>query len=261
MDDQWPIRLFNKSVLKQNKFKQIIQLLGPTDGLACLDIGSDNGVISYLFRQRGGTWKTADLDQQSVDAIKALVKSEVYHIDGKQTPFDDAEFDRVIIVDFLEHIPNDAEFMQELHRILKPEGTIIVNVPHVKNGLLRRFRSAIGQTDEKHGHLRAGYTIQSLNRLFADEFIPERCTTYSKFFSELIDALIVFAVSVLKGKRQQQSKKGILVSENDLRQNQSMFRIYSLIYPMVWLFSQLDRFLFFTDGYMLIARAAVKKET
>lgn len=259
MDEQSPIRLFNKSILKQNKFRQIVQLLGPTDGLACLDIGSDNGVISYLFRQRGGTWKTADLDQHSVDAIRGLVKTDVYQIDGKRTPFSDSEFDRVIIVDYLEHIPDDSGFMHELHRIIKPGGIIIVNVPHLKNSLLRKFRLAIGQTDEKHGHLRAGYNTQSLNRLFADEFVMDSYVTYSKFFSELIDALIVYSVSALKGKGQQQSQKGLLVTDKDIDQNQGMFRIYSLIYPVVWLFSQLDRLLFFTDGYMLIARAAVKK--
>jgi SAM-dependent methyltransferase len=261
MDDPWPLRLFKKSVLKQGKFGQIVRLLGPTDGLACLDIGSDNGVISYLLRQRGGTWKTADLDQHTVDAIRELVESDVYQIDGRRTPFDDSEFDRVIIVDFLEHIPDDLAFMCELHRILKPGGKIIVNVPHIKGGLLRRFRSAIGQTDEKHGHLRPGYTIQSLDQLFTDRFVLDSYTTYSRFFSELIDTLVVFAVSALKGDSQQPSQKGLLVTESDLNRNQAMFRIYSLIYPIVWFFSQLDRLLFYTDGYMLVARAAVKKRT
>ncbi len=67
-------QLFNRSVLKQRKYQEITALLGPTDLLDCLDIGSDNGVISYLLRQRGGTWQSADLDKQSVRAIQELVK-------------------------------------------------------------------------------------------------------------------------------------------------------------------------------------------
>jgi len=118
----WPVLLFSKSVLKQNKFKEITALLGQTEGLHCLDIGGDNGVISYLLRQRGGKWKSADLDEVSVRSIRELVRTDVYQIDGRPTPFRDNEFDRVVIVDFLEHIRNDGEFLRELYRILKPGG-------------------------------------------------------------------------------------------------------------------------------------------
>ncbi|PSO97333.1 MAG: hypothetical protein BRC51_17305, partial [Cyanobacteria bacterium SW_12_48_29] len=53
MDQNWSVLLFSKSVLKQRKFKEITEFLGETNDLHCLDIGSDNGVISYLLRKRG----------------------------------------------------------------------------------------------------------------------------------------------------------------------------------------------------------------
>lgn len=258
----WPVRLFNKSVLKQRKLKEVAALLGPSQGLHCLDIGSDNGVVSYLLRQRGGSWKSADLDPQAVAAIRHLVQNDVYQLDGGRTPFEDEEFDRVLIVDFLEHIPDDYAFIQEAFRILKPGGELIVNVPHVKNSLLRRLRLALGQTDEKHGHLRPGYTIRDLRRLMGESFVVQEHHTYSKFFSELIDTLMVFAISLLqRGKKQKHTRKGLIVTGEDLNKNQSMFRLYSLVYPVVWFFAQLDRLLFFTSGYMLIARAQVNKPT
>lgn len=234
-------------------------MLGPTDGLRCLDIGSDNGVISYLLRQRGGTWKSADLDEHSVNAIKALVNTEVYQIDGQSTPFGDNEFDCVVIIDFLEHIPTDAAFMEELFRILKPGGKLIINVPHIKNSLLRRFRLTIGQTDEKHGHLRPGYTIDAINCLAGNQFITESYKTYSKFFSELVDTIIVFGVSMAKGNKGEQSKKGPLVTSKDLSRSKSMFKVYSLIYPIVWLLSKLDSLLFLNTGYMLLIKTKVNK--
>ena len=112
MDNDWPLRLFKKSVLKQTKFAKIVSLLGPTDGLHCLDIGSDNGVMSYLLRKQGGTWKSADLDERSIHALETLVKHDVYQIDGTGTPFNDNEFDRVVLIDYLEHISDDAGFMK-----------------------------------------------------------------------------------------------------------------------------------------------------
>lgn len=257
MQNNWPIRLFNKSVLKQRKYQEITALLGRTDGLRCLDIGSDNGVISYLLRQGGGSWASADLEDKTVRSIRELVQTDVYQINGERTPFADDEFDRVVIVDFLEHIPNDGEFVQELFRILKPGGTLIVNVPHIKNSLLRRFRFAIGQTDEKHGHLRPGYTQDSLRRLFGSQFTIETAHTYSRFFSEWIDTMIVWSVGLVKGK--DESKKGLVVTGDDLKANEKMFKLYALIYPVVWFISKLDRLIPFTSGYMLIVKAKINK--
>jgi ubiquinone/menaquinone biosynthesis C-methylase UbiE len=256
---EWGIRLFQKSVLKQRKLKEVTGLLGSTAGLHCLDIGSDNGVISYLLRQRGGSWKSADLDAGAVRAISSMIGEEVYQLDGGPTPFTDDEFDCIAIVDFLEHIPDDAGFIQEMYRILKPGGKLIVNVPHQKESLLRKFRHQIGQTDEKHGHLRPGYNLDSLKEVLGEFFTIERSVTYSKFFSELIDTLIVFGVSLLQRRKRTSSSKGLLVTQDDLQTNRSMFKVYALIYPVIWLFSRLDNLLFFTSGYMLIAQARVSK--
>jgi SAM-dependent methyltransferase len=256
----WPLRLFNKSVLKQKKYREIVKQLGETQGLVCLDIGSDNGVISYLLRQRGGTWKSADLDEGSVRAISDLVDTDVYQIDGGRTPFEDREFDKIVIVDFLEHIEDDRGFIQELYRILKPEGVLIINTPHLKNSWLRKFRISIGQTDEKHGHLRPGYTANILTGLLQDRFSVEYHSTYSKFFSEAIDTLIVYFVSVLRKGKEEPSKKGLIVTGQDIQKYHSSFKLYSIIYPIVWLISKLDYLLFFRSGYMLITKALVNEK-
>jgi SAM-dependent methyltransferase len=258
MDRAWPLLLFSKSVLKQRKFREITEALGETDQLQCLDIGSDNGVISYLLRGRGGAWKSADLDEKALRSIRELVKDGGFQIDGRRTPFHDNQFDRVVIVDFLEHVHTDREFIEELHRIIKPGGELIINVPHMKNSLLRRFRLAIGQTDEKHGHVRPGYTIDGLTALTMGRFMIVSYKTYSKFFSECIDTFITLAFSLLK-KGEPSSPKGLIVNGQDLHQHRKMFRVYSVIYPIVWCFAKLDRLLIWTSGYMLIAKTRVAK--
>lgn len=258
-ENEWAVKLFNKSVLKQQKFKQITAFLGPTKRLHCLDIGGDNGVISYMLRMNGGRWASADLDGASVEAIKHLVQTDVHQIDGNRTSFRSNEFDRIAIVDFLEHIPNDEQFVAELYRIMKPGGMLVINVPNIKNGLLRNLRNALGQTDEKHGHLRPGYTINSLETLLGDKFLLIKSKTYSKFFSELIDVAIVSMVSIIKKDKNGNSQKGLIVTDQDIDRSASMFRFYSFIYPFIRLFSMLDALLFFRSGYMLIASAQVNK--
>jgi 2-polyprenyl-3-methyl-5-hydroxy-6-metoxy-1,4-benzoquinol methylase len=255
----WAVRLFNKSVMKQRKFKEVIEFLGPTDQLNCLDIGGDNGIISYMLRKKGGDWKSADLDRSSVDSIQKLVHTEVYQIDGNRTPFKENEFDRVAIVDFLEHIPNDDKFIAEMYRIMKPGGVLVVNVPNIKDGILRKLRMALGQTDEKHGHLRAGYTLTRVERLLGNKFTCIRSKTYSKFFSELIDIIVVCFVTRVKQGNDGHSKKGQIVTQQDFQNSASRFRLYSFVYPFIRFISMLDSFLFFRSGYMLIVSARVIK--
>ena len=255
----WSVLLFSKSVLKQRKFREITELLGETSDLRCLDLGADNGVISYLLRERGGSWKSADLDEQAVCSIRQLVKEDVFQINGISTTFNDNEFDRVVIVDLLEHIETEREFIEELFRIIKPGGELIINVPQIKNSLLRKLRLAIGQTDEKHGHLRPGYTVEQLAVLLKDKFQIINHKSYSKFFSEFIDTLINFGLSFVK-KGETSSQKGILVTEKDLRKYQKMFRVYSVIYPVLWVLSKLDTLLFWRSGYMLIVKAKINKQ-
>lgn len=253
------MKLFKKSVLKQQKYREIIALLGNTEGMRLLDIGSDNGVISYLLRGRGGSWKSADLEEQTVAAIQSLVGSGVYRIDGGQTPFSDQEFDGVVVIDFLEHIQEDARFIEEIDRILKPGGVLILNVPHRKDSLLRRVRLRLGQTDEQHGHLRPGYTLDELQNMLGSRFTIERSRTYSKFFSELVNTLIIEAVNRKARRKPAASRKGLVVTGSDLTANQNLFRLYSLAYPLVWLVAQLDQLLFFRSGYSLILRASTHK--
>jgi 2-polyprenyl-3-methyl-5-hydroxy-6-metoxy-1,4-benzoquinol methylase len=247
-DRDWALRLFDKSVLKQRKLAEISRSLGPTDGLRCLDLGSDNGVVSLLLRRRGGSWASGDLTAEAVGSIRGLVETDVHLVEASRLPFPDRSFDRVAVVDMLEHAPDEGAFARELARVTKPGGRLVVNTPHLKRTLLRRLRHAIGQTDEKHGHLRPGYTPARLAELLPD-FAPEGHRTYSRFFSELVDTAINWGVERL-GKKG--SAKGMVVTGADVARHEKTFRAYSVVYPLVWAVSRLDA-LVPASGYMLVA--------
>ena len=251
------LRLYSKSPLKQRKFREISELLPEHTNLKCLDIGSDNGVISLLLRKRGGEWTSADLIPETVEAIRSVVGERVDRIDGRTTPYANERFDLIVIVDFLEHISTDREFIVELARISKSGATLIVNVPNPRRGLLRWVRKIIGQTDAAHGHLRPGYSLEELTQLLAPNFVIESHNGYSKFFSELADTVITAAMDCLKkisgGKKRGQ--KGTIVTALDMRKMGTSFKIFSLIYPFMALMVQMDALLFWMRGSMLIVRA------
>jgi SAM-dependent methyltransferase len=257
---EWAVALFRRSVLKQAKFNQVVALLAEPEGKTNLDIGADNGVISYLLRQRGGRWHSADLDEHTVASIRQLVGENVHRLDGARTPFPDRTFDQVVVVDYLEHIADDAAFARELERILKPGGSVIINVPHFKpRSLLHRFRHRIGLTDEWHGHLRPGYDLAGLRDLLGPRFVIDRAVTYSKTFSELVDTALNGAYEVRRRRSgASASRKGTVVTGADLGRMRKEFRLLSALYPALWLTAKLDALLPLQAGYKLIVRATLQ---
>ena len=246
---EWAVALFRRSVLKQRKLAEIESMLGPTAQLRCLDLGSDNGVVSLLLRERGGSWASGDLTDEAVGSIRSLVGEDVHLVGGDRLPFPDASFDRVAVVDMLEHVPDEAVFARELARVTKPAGLLVVNTPHLKRTALRHLRHALGQTDEKHGHRRPGYTPERLRELLSPAFAPERHRTYSRFFSEAVDTALNWAME-RTGKKP--SAKGMVVTADDLARHRKTYRAYAAVYPLVWALTRLDA-LVPASGYMLIA--------
>lgn len=254
----WALALFNKSILKQDKYRRIEALLGDTQGLTCLDVGSNNGVISWLLRQRGGLWHSADLEDQAVSSIAALVGENTLRLDDQGMPFPDAFFDLVVIIDFLEHVHGDQDVAAELARVIKPGGALIINVPHLKPGsLLNWLRPRLGLTDQLHGHVRPGYDLPGLRVLLEPAFAIETSDAYSKVFSESIDtALGWLYLKLQKGKgRQVGSAKGIVLHQEDREKNAKELKRLSALYPIMWLVSRLDKLLPWASGYKLIIKA------
>lgn len=48
----------------------------------------------------------------------------------KPLPFDDDTFDEILLSHVLEHMENPLDVMAELHRVAKPDCTMIIRVPH-----------------------------------------------------------------------------------------------------------------------------------
>jgi SAM-dependent methyltransferase len=254
----WAVRLYRSSVLKQEKFRAIERFLPALEGKSCLDIGGDNGVISYLLREKGGFWHSADLPP-AVESIRRIVRQNVHELQGPRLPFPDRHFDLVVVVDYMEHIAEDGAFVEELFRILRPGGELILNVPHCKRAaLLRPIRLALGLTDAWHGHVRPGYRQEELHRLLSHRFTIRQMATYSRFFSHAIDTLFGFIHGRLGAGKGTETSKGVVITQRDFERGDRALAFASLLYPLCWLVVQLNRLVFFTKGYLLLVHAEKK---
>ena len=103
-----------------------------------------------------------------------------------------------------------------------------------------------------------GTPVEEIGALLGQRFTIIAVHTYSKFFSECIDTLITAAVDWMK-RGDAASAKGRVVTGKDMGQYHKMFKIYSLIYPIVWMFAQFDKALLWCSGYMMIVKAGPAK--
>jgi ubiquinone/menaquinone biosynthesis C-methylase UbiE len=97
------------------------KLLPERKGLM-LDLGCGDGHLRPYIKNYVG------LDVSS-DAL-AKVEGDVVLGSAEELPFRDESYDHVLMCEVFEHIVDRAKCLREVHRILKPEGELILSCPY-----------------------------------------------------------------------------------------------------------------------------------
>lgn len=156
--------------------------LGLRRGERVLDLGCGAGRHSFEALRRGGRVVAADLDDTALKDVSQMGHAML--LEGQATegsslhcaradalalPFEDDSFERIIVSEVLEHIPDDGRAMDELARVLAPGGTVAVTVPRtwpeqVCWWLSDDYHAAAG------GHVRIYRRPEIMGRLYAAGF-------------------------------------------------------------------------------------------
>lgn len=100
-------------------------------GRKVLEIGLGQGAESEQLIRRGARWSGLDLTPESVDrvgarlAVRGLAHDELRQGSALAIPWPDNTFDMVFSHGVLHHIPDIRSAQAEIHRVLKPGGTLI----------------------------------------------------------------------------------------------------------------------------------------
>jgi len=233
---------FRRSLPLKLKLHEVIRALGDVEGMTCLDVGAENGMLSYHLRRRGGDWHSVTTGLKSMESVATAVSDNVYLFGGKDLPFDKGTFDAVVVFGYHEGVPSDASFIEECHRVLKPDGRLIFMVNHAKPwSLLYVVRRLLGQAHEGRGAAANGYTESRLFATLKDGFNVHSMRTFSRFLLELVVAV----VESLQGRSPDGEGGG----------RRGTRRLYSIAAVFYWLAYQLDMLFFFTRGHVIIATA------
>ncbi len=260
-DVPWQIRIAERSIKKRDKLRLLDKWLTDDSERTALDLGCAQGILSWYLRKKGGVWVSADQDMANLKAAKQLLGKDLVRMPEADLPFRSAAFDLVTCLDYLEHIDDDDLCLRECRRVLRDGGMIVVVTPHTgRFFLLHRLRAALGMKLEFYGHKREGYSKKGLvAKLEAAGFEVVRTKTYSRFASELIELVLNLAYIRLTARRgvKEALRDGHIrpSSSEEFDAQSGKLRVYSAVYPLVWLASRLDLLLFFLKGYSLMILA------
>jgi 2-polyprenyl-3-methyl-5-hydroxy-6-metoxy-1,4-benzoquinol methylase len=241
----WQLAMFKRSLKKQLKLNALLNFVNPSDEDRCLLVtcGDNNGALNWYFRERGGQWTWADLQDENIDQMESLLCENVHLASEHHLPFEDGTFDLIVSIDVLEHLQDDQPFLSELARIVKPGGSAVVTVPNGDTRLLaNKIKLAVGMRPEIYGHTRAGYTIDELSHAVQSSglFIIGK-SGYSRFFTEMIELVINFGFVFMLAKKRGRAEGQIAPTKaTELKTHGAAYKLYSLLFPILKMLSKLD---------------------
>ena len=160
-----------------------------------LEVGCGTG-HNYQFLKRYGDYHGMDSSNVMIELVTSYGLQKVALGDAVNMPYKDDAFDVVLALDVIEHIENDALAIQEMNRVLREGGIIVISVP--------AFKWMWSMLDSLAGHKRR-YTKKVVTDLVTSRgFRVERVTYWNFLLFFPISLYRIFENALRYDKRHQE---------------------------------------------------------
>jgi len=153
-----------------------------------LDVGCGTGINFSVLAKYGDTF-SSDASEEALSFSKGRGIDGLVRSQGESLPFASSTFNIVTALDVLEHVDDDLKALDELLRVTKDGGVLVITVP--------AYGFLWSEHDEALHHRRRYAASELRNKLTNAGFEVERITYYITFLFFPI-LLVRFVQSVLK---------------------------------------------------------------
>jgi len=164
----WLVRKGAKEV-QQRKMALIAEMVrrtGVSKGVA-LDIGCGDGKHTFDLQQMFPdlVFSGADFSERAITYARMLAPQIHFYVqDGTALQFEDTSFDLVVSVEVIEHIPipDVPLYLQEIKRLLKPGGLVVITTPTTNRPVDEKHYQHFDETGMRNYLTDAGFKVQEL---------------------------------------------------------------------------------------------------
>jgi len=136
--------------LEMAKFNEMLNLIKIKENTKILDVATGTGIYLIEALKRGGVGYGVDISEKMLEQVKKkIIKIELkgkiiktIKGDAEKLPFPSDFFDIVICIGMFEYYPlvKVKVFLEEIKRVLKKEGYLIVDFPNKNNKKVYEFQ-------------------------------------------------------------------------------------------------------------------------
>jgi len=114
-----------------HKLEVIKDILMPLDGKKLLDVGCGDGRFCYELNSDQIGYVGVDYSDRAITFARAFNPSATFHVVNSSTLSYREEFDVIVMIDVLEHIPPEeaTQSLQNIQQALRSGGLFLISVP------------------------------------------------------------------------------------------------------------------------------------
>ena len=165
--------------------------------------------------------------------------------DVMKLPFPGKTFDKIVLSEVLEHLPDDLGALREVKRVLKPGGVIAITVPHQDYPLLwdpiNWSRERIGLPPIRSGFFGGLWTNHE--RLYTRAGIldlVDQAGLHAEEFRQMVHYCFPFAHNLVYGLGKQLVESGLLPSADRFRYDENTGSLLNPLNLGRWIFNRID---------------------
>ena len=132
----------NRLATSRWRYKKLSHLLDVGRPLEIMKIGPATGTFLHVAQQHEHHAIGCDVSSQFIEFAQEQYGAHIDRGRFERQPYTDGQFDVVLLLNVIENVPNQTEFLAAIHRTLKPGGHFILNFVDMQSNMVAALQKS-----------------------------------------------------------------------------------------------------------------------